>query len=39
MDNPTPEVNLKECTSCMPAPSANKAAHSDFKNPEETSAE
>ena len=27
----TPEVNLKECTSCMPLPTVNKAAHSGFE--------
>ena len=27
----TPEVNLKECILCMPPPSVNKAAHSDFE--------
>ena len=26
-----PEVNLRECISCMPLPSANKAAHSGFE--------
>ena len=27
----TPEVNLRECVTCMPLPSANKAAHSGFE--------
>ena len=27
----TPEVNLRECVTCMPPPSANKAAHSGFE--------
>ena len=27
----TPEVNLKECVTCMPLPSMNKAAHSGFE--------
>ena len=27
----TPEANLRECMSCMPQPSANKAAHSGFE--------
>ena len=27
----SPEVNVKECTSCMLLPSANKAAHSGFE--------
>ena len=26
-----PEVNLRECISCMPLPSVNKAAHSGFE--------
>ena len=25
-----PEVNVRECTTCMPPPSMNKAVHSDF---------
>ena len=27
----TPDVNLRECISCMPLPSANKATHSGFE--------
>ena len=27
----TPEVNLRECVTCMPLPSVNKAAHSGFE--------
>ena len=27
----TPEVNLRECGTCMPPPSANKATHSGFE--------
>ena len=27
----TPEVNLRECVTCMPLPSMNKAAHSGFR--------
>ena len=27
----SPEVNVKECTSCMPLPSVNKATHSFFE--------
>ena len=27
----TPEVNLRECTSLMPLPSANKSTHSGFE--------
>ena len=27
----TPEVNLRECISCMPLQSSNKAAHSGFE--------
>ena len=27
----TPEVNVRECVTCMPLPSANKAAHSIFE--------
>ena len=30
----TPEVNLRECISGMPQPSANKAAHAGFETPE-----
>ena len=26
-----PEVNLRECVTCMPLPSMNKAAHSGFE--------
>ena len=26
-----PEVNLRECVTCTPLPSANKAAHSNFE--------
>ena len=28
----TPELNLRECVTCMPPPSTNKAAHSGFEN-------
>ena len=27
----TPDVNLRECLTCTPPPSANKAAHSGFE--------
>ena len=27
----TPEMNLRECISCMPLPSKNKAVHSGFE--------